>query len=71
MIARTLMRLAGKLPGVAGDLVDWYDEMRDIAEAAAIQRAQDEAADPRDKQDMARWLREPDTRRPRPEGRHR
>lgn len=49
--------------------LDWYDEMRDITVAARRQRIEDEARDERDKQDMARWLREPDRRRPRPGGR--
>lgn len=70
MIARTLLRLAARVPGVAGNIAEWYDEMRVISAEAARQRAEDEAADPRDKQDMARWLKEPDRRRPAPkEGR--
>lgn len=70
MIARSLLCLAARLPGVASDLAEWYDEMRDISHAAALQRAEDEANDPCDKQDMTRWLKEPDRRRPRPEGHH-
>lgn len=46
--------------------LDWFDEMVDIAAAARQQRLEDEARDTRDKRDMARWLREPDARRPRP-----
>lgn len=68
MIARTLLRLAAKVPGIPGEIADWYDEMRAISATAAVQRAEDEARDPRDKQDMARWLQEPDQRRPRPKG---
>lgn len=72
MIARTLVRLAARLPGVAADVADWYDEMQAIQREAERQRIEDEAADERDMQDMARWLREPDRRRPAPrKGRHR
>ena len=66
MIARAVMRLVSRMPGVAADLADWYDEMHEIAEEAQRQRIEDEARDARDKQDMARWLREPDRRRPAP-----
>lgn len=42
MIAQTLMRLAAKVPGVPGNLADWYNEMRIISAEAARQRAEDE-----------------------------
>jgi hypothetical protein len=66
MVARAVVRLVSRVPGVASDLADWYDEMHRIAEDAQRQRIEDEARDVRDKQDMARWLREPDRRRPAP-----
>ena len=68
MIARTLLRLAARVPGVAGDISDWYDEMRAIAATAAVQRAEDEARITTDPQDMGRWLKEPEQRRPAPKG---
>ena len=66
MIAHRLLRLASRIPGVASDLADWYEEAGRVADEARRQRLEDEARDERDKQDMARWLREPDRRRPRP-----
>jgi Sec-independent protein translocase protein TatA len=66
MTARTLIRLASRLPGVASDLADWYEEAQRIAEEARRQRIEDESRDERDRHDMARWLREPDRRRPAP-----
>lgn len=66
MIARKLVRLASRVPGIPGELADWYDEMHEIAEQARRQRIEDEGRDERDKHDMARWLREPDQRRPAP-----
>lgn len=68
MIARKIVQLVSHLPGLPADLADWYDEMRDIAEQARQQRIEDEGRDPRDRHDMARWLQEPDRRRPKPEG---
>lgn len=66
MIARRVLHLVSRLPGLPSDLGDWYEEMHEIAEAAQRQRIEDEARDARDKADMARWLREPDQRRPAP-----
>jgi Sec-independent protein translocase protein TatA len=64
----TLLRAVSRLPGIASDLADWYTEMRQIAEHARRQRIEDEGRDPRDRHDLARWVREPDRRRPRPQG---
>lgn len=69
MIAHWLIRLASRLPGIPAELADWYDEMREVSEAARRQRIEDESKDERDKHDMARWLQEPDRRRPRPKRR--
>ena len=66
MITHWLIRVVSRLPGIPSDLADWYDEMHDVAEAARRQRIEDEARDERDMRDMARWLREPDRRRPAP-----
>lgn len=68
MIARAVVRAVSRIPGVASDLADWYDEMHEIAEAAQRQRVIDEGADPRDKRDPARWVQRPDQRRPAPKG---
>ena len=70
MIARAILGAVARLPGIAGDLVDWYDEMRALSAEAERQRIEDEARDPRDRHDLARWVQEPDRRRRRPEGGH-
>lgn len=70
MSVKTLLRIVSRVPGVASDLADWYDEAHRKAEAA--RRAHDAYLrdDPTDKRDMTRWVREPKGRRPAPEARH-
>ena len=64
MIAKTLLRLASRIPGVASDLAEWYEEAGRVAEEARRHRLEDEANDNRDRRDMSRWLQQPDRRRP-------
>lgn len=64
MIARTLLRLAARVPGVASDLADWYDHAHRVAEQARAEHDAYLERDPRDRREPARWVQRPQGRQP-------
>lgn len=69
MIARTLLRIAARVPGVASDLADWYEHAHRIAETARSEHDDYLAHDPQDTREPARWVQTPRGRRPAPKER--